>query len=289
MPTVSVSQSVLFAQYDEFLRRKRSSHHTMKNWRIVSTRLDEWLRERGLTAETARMGDFEDYFYDMPGLADSSKGTHLRMVKAAFAYGVRRGTVRDNPVIDIILPDPTPREPRIISNQELRDIRAGLVTDKEWMFFHLLAFTGMRRHEIATLRWDDGAADGSVVRLDTQMIRVLGKGRKLRMVPIHPVLHDCLRHVGERPGELVIRSDAEYEIAARTLTTLTRRLHPEYTPHDYRRTVATSLRRNGVDESVRNRIMGWGAKDMFMRYYDNVADAELHRGILRLYADDPIV
>jgi len=35
-------------------------------------------------------------------------------------------------------------------------------------------------------------------------------------------------------------------------------------------------------------IMGWAPSSIFRRFYDNVADDELHRAILRLYADDPI-
>jgi len=146
----------------------------------------------------------------------------------------------------------------------------------------------MRRNEVSTVRWDDGREDGSVVKLADQTIRVVGKGNKPRTVPIHPALQECLVQNQGLPGAWVIRSNGDHGIAEETIQAITKRLHPMYTPHDFRRTVATSLRRNGVDESVRNRILGWGPKDIFMRHYDHVADLELHRGILRLYAADPL-
>ena len=285
-PRAPATSSLLFEQYAERLRRGRT-RGTQKNWAGISRRFDEWLRERGLTAETARMGDVEDYFDQLP-LSLSSKRTHLNYIRAAYAYGARRGTIRDNPAIDVLLADPDPREPRIIPNDELRKIRAGIVEDRPWLFFHLLAYTGMRRAEIAGLRWDDGREDGSVLRLDQQLIRVVGKGSKLRYVPIHPALGECLAAVGPAPGEFVLPSYGHYGLAPETIQRLSRQLHPVYTPHDYRRTVATSLDVNGVAEAVRNRIMGWGARDIFQRNYRGVSDAELHRGILRLYADDPI-
>jgi hypothetical protein len=77
-------------------------------------------------------------------------------------------------------------------------------------------------------------------------------------------------------------------VAVQTIQDMTKRLSPTFTPHDYRRTVATSLRRNGVDESSATGSWAGGRSDVFQRYYDNVADPELHRGILRLYADDPV-
>jgi len=279
--------SLVLAQYGDRLRRKRKSPHTLTGFATAATRYDRWLRAQGKSAEDATFADVEDYFDQLP-LAPSSKATHLKMIRAAYAYGVQRGTLRQNPAIDVEIEAAEWREPRVIATPVLRDIRGGIQLTRDWIFFHLLAYTGMRRHEIATLRWDDGDEGGSVVKLADQSIRVLGKGNKPRTVPIHPVLQECLLfHQGE-PGRWVVPSDGKKGVAVDTIQAMVKRLHPVYTPHDYRRTVATSLRRNGVDESVRNRIMGWGPKDIFMRHYDHVADAELHRGILRLYADDPL-
>jgi integrase len=279
--------SLVLAQYAERLRRKRKSPHTLTGFATAATRYDRWLKAQGKTAEDASYADVEDYFDQLP-LAASSKATHLKMIKAAYNDALRRGTIRANPAYDVEVEEPIAKEPRIIPTEVLREIRAGIHMQRDWIFFHLLAYTGMRRAEIATLRWDDGGENGSVVKLPDQTIRVLGKGNKLRTVPIHPVLQECLLHAGPHPGKWVVPSDGKKGVAIDTIQVMSKRMHPIYTPHDYRRTVATSLRRNGVDESVRNRILGWGPKDIFMRHYDHVADAELHRGILRLYADDPL-
>lgn len=128
------------------------------------------------------------------------------------------------------------------------------------------------------------------MRLEDETIRVLGKGGKLRLVPIHPALGEVLSDMSKRAQrtEFVIPARGANGVAVETIQAMSRRLHPTYTPHDYRRTVATSLRRNGVDTGVIDRIMGWAPRSVFRRFYDNVADAELKRAILRLYADDPI-
>ena len=270
--------SIILDQYADRLKRKRRSVYSIRNFDAVARQFERWLQGQGLTAETCGFEDIEDYI-DGLVLSPNSKGQHLRWIQAAYNYAIRRGTIRHNPALDVDVPAEPDTEPRIIAPRELRAIKAEVWRDKDWMLFHLLAYTGMRRKEIAELRWE-------AVSIPDETIRVIGKGGKLRLVPIHPAL-----------GELFVAGgDTEYVLSSRGkngtelgwLNQMARRLHPVYTPHDYRRTVATNLRRNGVDTGVIDRIMGWAPRSIFRRYYDNVADHELKRAILRLYADDPL-
>lgn len=278
--------SLVFEQYSERLRRKRKSPHTIKAFAQAATRLESWLRMQGLDAEDVNYETLEEYFDTLP-LAPSSRATHLRYIQAAYNYGVKRGTLRHNPALDIEVEQPADREPRIIPNAVLREIRAGIICERDWIFFHLLAYTGMRRSEIRGLRWDDGG-EGSVLRLEEQTIRVLGKGGKLRLVPVHPALGDELLKSRREPGRFVVPSDGANGVALETIQAMVKRLHPTFTPHDYRRTVATSLARNGAPERIIDKIMGWSERTVRDRYYVNVAERELHSAILRLYADDPL-
>jgi integrase len=279
--------SLVFEQYTERLRRKRRSPHTVSAFATAARRLDQWLTDRGETAETASYVLLEEYFDTLP-LAPVSRGLHLRQIQAAYNYAVKAGRIRHNPALDLEVEDPEPREPRIISGDGLRAIRERATLARDWVFFHLLAYTGMRRAEVLGLKWDDGDEVASVLRLEQQTIRVIGKGKKARIIPVHPALGDVLAEYRGLPGAFVVPSWGKNGLAAQTVQEMVKRLDPVYTPHDFRRTVNTSLRRNGVDESIRNRIMGWTPKDISGRYYDNVADPELKRAILKLYADDPI-
>jgi integrase len=279
--------SLVFEQYTERLRRKRRSPHTVSAFATAARRLDQWLTDRGETAETASYVLLEEYFDTLP-LAPVSRGLHLRQIQAAYNYAVKAGRIRNNPALDLEVEDPEPREPRIISGDGLRLIRSRATLARDWVFFHLLAYTGMRRAEVLGLKWDDGDEVASVLRLEQQTIRVVGKGKKARIIPVHPALGDVLAEYGGSPGAFVVPSWGKNGLAAQTVQEMVKRLDPVYTPHDFRRTVNTSLRRNGVDQSVRDRIMGWAPKDVSGRYYDNVADPELKRAILKLYADDPI-
>lgn len=279
--------SLIFDQYSERLRRKNRSPHTRTGFATASTRLDRWLMAQGIDAEQADYPLLEEYF-DSLDLSPASRATHMKHIKAAYNYAVKRGALRHNPALDLELPEPDPSEPRTIPNDVLREIRDGITLDRDWVFFHLLAYTGMRRAEIIGLRWDGEGVEGSVVQLPKQTIRVWGKGNKRRLVPIHPALGEVLAKERERPGKFVLRSAGKNGLASDTVQRMTKRLHPVYTPHDYRRTVMTSLGNNGVPDHLIDRILGWSSDSIRERFYRNVAPQELHEAILKLYADDPL-
>lgn len=271
--------SLVLDQYAERLRRKRRSVYSQRNFEVVARRFSRWLAAQGLTTETVSYELIEEYI-DTLDLSPSSKGQHLRWIQAAYNYAVKRGTLRHNPALDIDVEQEPDKEPRIITPAELREIRSGITLDRDWIFFHLLAYTGMRRAEVRGLTWE-------ATSLEDETLRVLGKGGKMRLVPIHPALVEVLA-AARRDTPFVVPSAGEWGVALETIQAMSRRLHPTYTPHDYRRTVATFLRRAGVDTGVIDRIMGWAPRSVFRRYYDNVAGVELKRAILRLYADDPV-
>src|SRR5436305_1216096 len=75
------------------------------------------------------------------------------------------------------------KEPRILEAAELRTILRNTLTGEQELLITTLVYTGMRRHEVRNLKWED---------ISPTSIRVLGKGGKLRHVPLHPALADVV-------------------------------------------------------------------------------------------------
>lgn len=282
---------LIFEQYTERLKRKRKSPHTIYNFGIAAKKLDAWLVANNVSAEAATFTMLEDYFDGLP-LAASSKATQLRYIRAAYNYAIQRGLIRQNPALDIEIELGPDKEPRIIPGWCLRAIKDRALYEHEWLLYHLLTYTGMRRNEVRNLTWQNGRDDTSAVKLEEQTIRVIGKGGKLRLVPIHPALGEALAEAQKGklyvPGGAVVTARAGKPVAEDTMQSMTKRLSTLYTPHDYRRTVATSLARNGVEDRIIDKIMGWAPPTVRGRYYVNVANEELQRAILKLYTDDPV-
>ena len=277
--------TIIFDQYEERLERVKRSPTTRYHFRKAADGLTEYLHEQGLTPETADGIDLEEYFASLP-YAASTKKLHLSHLKAAFGYALRRGTVTKDPTVDVLIEREPDKEPAVIPNAELREMKARLVTDREWLLWHLLVYTGMRRHELLALKWGD-------VKLADHTITIVGKGGKLRHVPIHPALYDVLVERGEhepeqyvlanrRGGGLLPMSRRKFWDVLKCIT------REKYQAHAFRRTVASSLYANGVPGDTIDKILGWSPRSVRTRYYQAVADAQLQRAILQLYRDDPI-
>lgn len=265
----------LFGAYESRLLRLRRNERTLMNYRWSIRLLESHLAQRGVDAAHVSTLDLEEYLTTLP-YALSTQRMMLDNVRSAYRYAVRRGELQRNPATDVELPTLPDREPIVIPTAELRAMQDSITTEREWLFFHLLAYTGMRRKEIKDLRWED-------VSLPDRTVKVLGKGGKLRNVPIHPRLGEALADAC-RHGPYVLhrlRTDTTFQSSRRSFS-------PGYTAHSFRRTVASSLYANGVPTDTIDKILGWAPREVRSRYYQNIAPVQLHAAILRLYADDPL-
>lgn len=271
----------IFDQYLTRLTRRGRNPGTLYIFGNVVRRFREWCANEGIDPLTAQPDDLERYFAEQE-LAPNTLRSHLTWIRASYKYAHGRGVIPLDPTIDVDVPKPAQVRPRVIPIEYLRTAKENISEEDQWMLFHLAAYTGARQSEITTLRWQD-------VSLRDETIEIIGKGDKRRLVPIHPALGEVLseHHKGRGwvwPG----RSNNGHPAATSTLQNRLQRIVPTYTFHDFRRTVASSLDANGVEESVINEIMGWAKQGVFARYYRNVAPERLQQAILKLYANDPL-
>ena len=277
--------SVILDQYEERLHRLRRHPSTIANFGKARRPFENYLRAHRVEPEQLEPVLAEEFFAQLDR-APTTKKLYLEQLSAAYRYAQRRGVIQMNPLIDVQLPRIPDKEPRTIPVDELRAQKERLTTDREWLLWHLLVYTGLRRSEILGLKWEN-------VKLDENTITVIGKGGKLRHVPIHPALGEALAEA-VRYGPWVLGSRKLYDGESRPMhnntlqTYLDRITDGKFTAHDYRRTVASSLYFNGVDGDTIDKILGWAPRVVRTRYYVNVAPEHLQRAILRLYAVDPL-
>lgn len=276
---------VLFEQYSERLHRLKRNHSTIRAFHLAANDLERYLGAARIKPAKVEGFVLEEYFAQLER-APSTKQLHLKHIGAAYRYAHRRGVVPRDPTVDVLLERVPDKEPRTIPTSALAAMKQRLSSDREWMIWHLLVYTGMRRHEVVGLRWED-------IKTADATITVIGKGGKLRHIPIHPALADVFAE-RDRPAEgWVLAGQSRYgETRAISLNTwmvvlrcITR---GEYTAHDFRRTVASSLYLNDVAGDTIDKIMGWSPRVVRTRFYQALAPVQLQRAILKLYADDPL-
>lgn len=198
------------------------------------------------------------------GEAPASLRRKTQSLRAFFKFLCRRNLIDQNPAAEIILaklPKPLPDFVRDADMERmLTDIPmdADLLTRRDHLILHLLYTTGLRRSEI--LQLTDDSVDTSNGR-----IRVLGKGRKERIVPIAPELaHEITEWQTVRDNEFPDLSSPRPIIATRhghmsvtNFEVIVKRLlrnenAGRKSPHTLRHTFATSMLNGGADlNSVR--------------------------------------
>jgi integrase len=277
----------LLERYTTHLTRKGRDPRTVARCRRALERFDEWCRAESVDPGVASEVDIEEYVAWMTGaLARTTAHRETGYVKAAYRYAARRGEVSASPAAHVEAPKVPEREPEVFTNDQLRAIRREIRSDQEAVIFYGLAYTGMRRHELAQLTWAD--LEAGVV---SGYVSVVGKGGKIRRVPLHPRLVEEINMLlKEHPrGEKAI---------AGTLRTLNRRLDAlleragvdggNRPAHRFRKTVATVLTEEGVPADVIDKILGWAPSSIRARYYTRLPERALQEAIMRLYASDPV-
>lgn len=114
-------------------------------------------------------------------LQKSTLQLHLTVLKL-FAKSLAENKTQINFSIDDELQSPKQQKKlsSFISQDFLKDVKPNLEAQgielRRWLILELFYGSGMRLSELASLKWND-------VRIDRQIIRILGKGNKEREIP----------------------------------------------------------------------------------------------------------
>lgn len=272
---------LLFQQYLERLQRRQAKPHTLTNFRRTATL---W-GQSGLDPMTAEDWQIEEWLAGLP-LSPRTRRLHLENLSAAYRYAVHRRLLQVAPTETVKLPALPDKEPNILTPDQLRWMLHNAANDEQLLFLATFMFTGMRRDEVRNLKWED---------ISPTSIRTVGKGGKLRHVPLHPALGELIvRWPNEPESPYVFHGkQGKSRMQPRSPSSFFNILEAvrgniRCTLHDFRRTVATSLTENGVPEGIVDRIMGWAPRTVGSRYYIRRSDVKAQEAILKLYADDPV-
>lgn len=170
--------------------------------------LEDWLHPRPLTHATA--DDIETFLTTRKGrkggpISDRTRYAWISHLHAFYRWAQRHGHATDDPTLVIDRPRTRPNIPRPVGEDDLRmAVDAADPQMKAWLT--LMSMAGLRCAEVAGLDRED-VIDHEL------LLRVVGKGRKERLVPIHPSVLGTLRAAGlPNSGPLFTRPDgARYE------------------------------------------------------------------------------
>ena len=208
------------------------------------------------------------------GLSKSSSARKLAAIRTYFRYMCREGWIARNPATVLVSPKQERRVPvRLDEAQASQFVTPTGPRRSDSMaraVLELLYATGIRCAELVGLDLDE-------VDLDGRLLRVLGKGRKERVVPFgqqaRAALHDYLqvRGAAVRTGALFVNQRGT-RLTDRSVRRLVRRrllqvaLSQKVTPHTLRHAFATHLLERGADLRAIQELLGHVSLSTTQRY-----------------------
>jgi len=216
-----------------------------------------------------------------PGLSASAMARKISAIRSFFAFLAGQGILKENPAAPIAAPRREMRLPEFLPVDEMMDLLRSLPSGGEKQardaaILELLYSSGLRVGELVFLRWED-------LSLDEGTVRVTGKGRKVRIVPVGEKAADALRRYlgalalrrpssGSPPPGALFRNMRGGPLTARSVArilaaTLQRAgIGRHLSPHGIRHTFATHLLESGADLRAIQEMLGHASLSTTQRY-----------------------
>jgi site-specific recombinase XerD len=242
----------LFGAFLAKAPRKESSHG--KEWPQLAT------------ATKSDLIRFVQELLGNRGYAASAVRRKIAALRSFYRFLKRENKRADDPAAELESPSRDKLLPKVLKEREVSQLLRTVSGWKtEWLkvrdraIMELLYASGMRRAEIASLDIPD-------VDLKTRTIRVMGKGRKQRLVIINRTTASAIRdYLNVRPrssDDALFLGHTNHRLSTRHIWEIFRRirsmsgLSASASPHTLRHSFATHLLEHGVDLITIQELLG---------------------------------
>jgi len=255
--------------YADTLRAADRAEATQRAYSSDATAYVRWSIERGTSSPTeVTKKDLRDYLVFMTNRGDERTSIIRRRasLRSYFAWLVERGHLTLSPAARLLAPRPNHHLPKIVVREQLDNLLEDDWGEDEWATLdravcEVLYGAGLRVSELCGL-------DVQSIDFAQGLLRVMGKGRKERIVPLHRRGIEALRLWIDDAREAILSADSPNE--ALFLNRRAHRLGPRDVrrildhrivrghvhPHALRHTYATHLVEGGADLRVVQELLG---------------------------------
>ena len=257
------------ARYVQTLRASNRASATQRAYTGDLAAFIEWVSVRSVVdPREVDLAVLREYlaFMTSRGDARTSIGRRRASLRAYFTWCVERGHLMESPAVRLSAPKPNATLPKIVVREQLDSLLDEDWGEDEWAILdravcEVLYGAGLRVSELCGLNLDS-------VDFAQGLLRVMGKGSKERIVPLHPRGLEAVRLWVEDARDDVL--SAQSPPTALFLNRRRVRLGPRDVrrilenrvarghvhPHALRHTYATHLLEGGADLRVVQELLG---------------------------------
>ncbi len=280
------------ASFARHLRAANLSPRTIQSYLEATTLFRRYLAARELpaTTEAIRREHVEAFIADLlERYRPATAHNRYAGVQAFFRWAADEGLVTASPLARMRPPRIPEAPPPILREPELKALLAACERDKSLLglrdtaIIRIFLDTGARRTEIANLRWNRADDEANDLSLDEGLIRVMGKGRRERLLPLgNRTIRALDRYLRLRDGGP--NADLPWlwlghkgRLSDSGLAQMVRErgrqagLGDHLHPHQLRHTYAHLALAAGMQETDLMRVAGWRSRTMLQRYAASAA------------------
>ncbi|MHB8233488.1 MAG: tyrosine recombinase XerC [Solirubrobacteraceae bacterium] len=204
--TQAAWRSAVGVLMDDLVRRD-AAERTRRAYGVDLEQFAQWATAQGLTPTGVGPKAVRRYIAHLSerGAAASTSARKLAALRALFSSQREHGAIDSNPADLVSTPRRPSTLPRVLSAREVATLLDSIPADgplqlRDRAMFELAYACGLRAEELVTLRIDDIDYDG-------EQLRVEGKGRKTRFVPVgEPAMKALRRYVESRDGRAALEA-----------------------------------------------------------------------------------
>ena len=202
------------------------------------------------------------------GVTPRSANRKLSSLRSFFKFLIREGVVKTNPLSKVVSPKISKRLPEFVPESDMSKLEPEVLFDNTFegqrnlLIITLFYMTGMRLSELVGLKTDS-------LSFASDSIRVVGKGNKERLIPLHPDLKPIINKYNDVRKEVDINNSQSYFLTKKgepVYPKLVYRVVKHYlsmitplqkcSPHVLRHTFATHLLNQGADLNAIKELLG---------------------------------
>lgn len=246
------------------------ARNTLDAYRRDLRAFSDWLQARGGALDAATEHDLAGYFAARHAQTRAtSANRRLAVLRRYYRWALREGRVRADPTLKMPTAKRPMRVPKSLSQAQVEALLAAPDTGtplglRDRAMLELMYASGLRVSELVTLKVLN-------VSLSEHVVRVLGKGGKMRLVPFGEVASDwLLRYLDEARGEILAGQATEDLFVTARGAGMTRAMFwvivkknaeragitAPLSPHTLRHAFATHLLNHGADLRAVQMLLG---------------------------------
>jgi site-specific recombinase XerD len=267
------------------IRAENLAPKTVKTYLGAAEQLERFITDQGMPGNVAdiRREHVEAFILDqLERFKPATANNRYRSLARFFSYLREEGEVTQSPMVNMKPPRVPEETVDVLTEEELKSLLGAcagqtFMDRRDMAIIRVFISTGARRAEVTGIRYAPGDSIENDLDLDTGAARVIGKGRRERMVPLDPrtvrAIDRYLRMRSKHPhADLLalwlgergrLTEDGIRQVVDRRAKAAG--IGPIH-PHQFRHTFAHFWRLDGGGEDDLMRIAGWRSRSMLQRY-----------------------